>query len=370
MTTHATRTASLVDVLHRWSVEAPDRSACRSLSYGRAPQRGFTYHQLGVYARAVGAALQDRVQRGDRVILLYQPGLDFVTAFIGSFHAGAVAVPVYPPDPARPGRGLAKLRAIIADSQPALILSTAAIRGLIEAAGDLASDLRELPWLETDTLDLSAASLWRDPGLVSHDIAFLQYTSGSTGQPKGVMVSHGNLLNNVMCLQDVFEDDSSSTVVSWLPLYHDMGLIGNLLHGLYVGTSCLLMSPLDFLEKPLRWLEAITQYRAHTSGGPNFAYELCLRKIAPQHRHALDLSSWRIAFNGAEPVRRATIERFTAAFAPHGFRREAFFPCYGLAEATLIVSGSGKARVPRFERLETAALEHGVVRVRARGNRR
>ena len=363
MTTRALPIHSLVDVLHRWSVESPDRSACRFLSFGAAPERGVTYQQLGAHAQAVGAALQARVQRGDRVILLYPPGLEFVTSFLGSFHAGAIAVPVYPPDPSRPGRDLVKLRAIIGDAKPALILSTSSIRRLVAAAGDDARDLNALPWLETDTVAIEEAGNWRDPRVTGDDIAFLQYTSGSTGQPKGVMVSHGNLLNNVRCLEQVFEDDATSTLVSWLPLYHDMGLIGNLLHGLYVGTSCLLMSPMEFLEQPLRWLETISRYRAHTSGGPNFAYELCVRKIAPAQRAELDLSTWRVAFNGAEPVRRATLERFTEAFAPHGFRREAFFPCYGLAEATLIVSGSDKAGPPRFEQLETSALEQGCVHV-------
>ncbi|HEX4421471.1 MAG TPA: amino acid adenylation domain-containing protein [Kofleriaceae bacterium] len=363
MTTRHSHINSLVDVLQRWSVESPDRDACRFPSFGAAAERGVNYRQLVAQARAVGAALQARIQRGDRVILLYPPALDFVISFLGSFHAGAIAVPVYPPDPSKPGRDLVKLRAIIADAKPAMILSTSGIRRLVAAAGDDARDLNAMAWLETDKLALDMAADWRDPGVIGSDIAFLQYTSGSTGQPKGVMVSHGNLLDNVRCLEQVFEDDASSPLVSWLPLYHDMGLIGNLLHGLYVGTTCLLMSPMEFLEQPLRWLETITKYRAHTSGGPNFAYELCVRKIAPAQRAGLDLGSWRVAFNGAEPVRRSTLDRFAEAFAPHGFRREAFFPCYGLAESTLIVSGSDKSAAPRFAQLDTAALERGGIQV-------
>jgi acyl-CoA synthetase (AMP-forming)/AMP-acid ligase II len=193
-------------------------------------------------------------------------------------------------------------------------------------------------------------------------LAFLQYTSGSTATPKGVMVSHGNLLHNEAIIQQAFAQTSESVIVSWLPLYHDMGLIGNVLQPLYVGAHSVLMSPVAFLQSPFRWLKAISHYRATTSGGPNFAYDLCVRKITEEQKAGLDLSSWQLAFNGAEPIRAETLDRFAKAFASCGFRREAFFPCYGLAEATLFVAGKTQSNAPAvIKHFETAALSNNRV---------
>jgi acyl-CoA synthetase (AMP-forming)/AMP-acid ligase II len=197
-------------------------------------------------------------------------------------------------------------------------------------------------------------------------LAFLQYTSGSTAEPKGVMLSHGNLMHNLDMTYHAFGIGPDSRVVIWLPPYHDMGLIGGILQPLYAGTPVILMSPLDFLQRPLRWLQAIARYQAAVSGGPNFAYDLCVRKSTPEQRAALDLSHWQKAFNGAEPIRAGTLTRFATAFAGSGFRPEAFYPCYGLAEATLIVSGGGKAKTPAVTTVQAAALaENHVVPVAA-----
>ena len=206
------------------------------------------------------------------------------------------------------------------------------------------------------------SSKWQEPALVSPDtLAFLQYTSGSTGKPKGVMVTHGNLLHNEQMIQKAFGHTSQSGVVGWLPLFHDMGLIGNVLQPLYLGIPCILMSPIAFLQKPVRWLQAISRYKATTSGGPNFAYDLCVQKITPQQLQSLDLSSWEVAFNGAEPVRAQTLERFAATFEPCGFRYSAFYPCYGMAETTLMVSGGLKTAPPILKQVEKAALEQNQV---------
>jgi acyl-CoA synthetase (AMP-forming)/AMP-acid ligase II len=213
-------------------------------------------------------------------------------------------------------------------------------------------------WLATDDAGVDAADQWREPALNRETLAFLQYTSGSTAAPKGVMVSHGNLLSNERMVQQAFGHTEQSTFAGWLPLYHDMGLIGNVLQPLYIGAACILMAPMAFLQRPVRWLQAISRYRARTSGGPNFAYDLCVRKITDEQRAALDLSSWRVAFNGAEPVRASTLEQFTATFAPCGFRPETFYPCYGLAEATLFVSGGTPAALPIFQTVQGTALEH------------
>jgi amino acid adenylation domain-containing protein len=279
----------------------------------------------------VGADLQRRGAAGERVLLLFPPGLDFVTAFLGCLYAGAVAVPAYPP---APGRGTGRLRGLLADARPRLALTMAPWLGRVE---------RELDATVTaavvDGLPAALAEDWRPPAADPSAPAFLQYTSGSTSTPKGVRISHGNLLANQRAIQRAFGQSAESVVVGWLPLYHDMGLIGNVLQPIWCGGSCVLLSPLAFLQRPARWLEAVSRFRATTSGGPDFAYALCTRKVPSEERARLDLSSWRVAFNGAEPVRAATLDAFAAAFAPAGFRRRAFYPCYGLAEATLFVSG-------------------------------
>jgi amino acid adenylation domain-containing protein len=227
--------------------------------------------------------------------------------------------------------------------------------------------LRPLHWLTTDRLGEGLEEAWREPGVGGDALAFLQYTSGSTAAPKGVMLTHSNLLHNEELIRHAFRQSAESVIVGWLPLYHDMGLIGNVLQPLYLGARCVLMSPVSFLQQPLRWLRAVSNYRGTTSGGPNFAYDLCVRKIPEAQRAGLDLSSWSVAFNGAEPIRRETLESFAGAFAPHGFRREAFSPCYGLAEATLIVSGGSQSPAPVVRHVEAKALEaHRVVEA-ARG---
>jgi acyl-CoA synthetase (AMP-forming)/AMP-acid ligase II len=266
--------------------------------------------------------------------LLFPPGLDFIVALLGCLSAGAVAVPAYPPSP---GRGTGRLRSLLADARPRLALTVSA---WVERVGrELSEAVETVEIVAIDGLLEEPAEDWRPAAADSSALAFLQYTSGSTSTPKGVRISQENLLANQRAIQRAFGQSEESVVVGWLPLYHDMGLIGNVLQPIWCGGSCVLMSPLAFLQRPARWLEAVSRFRATTSGGPDFAYALCVRKVLPAECVGLDLSSWRVAFNGAEPVRAATLDAFAAAFAPAGFRRRAFYPCYGLAEATLFVSG-------------------------------
>ena len=213
-------------------------------------------------------------------------------------------------------------------------------------------------WITVDDLDPDSAETWTKPGIDADTLAFLQYTSGSTQAPRGVMVSHGNLLHNSALIHRAFGYDADTRGMVWLPPYHDMGLIGGLLQPIYGGFPALLMSPVAFIQRPIRWLQAISRFRATASGGPNFAYDLCVQRTTPEQRAELDLSSWKLAFNGSEPVRHDTLERFAEAFAPCGFRPEAFFPCYGLAEATLLVSGgNGAASTPTVRWFSGRALE-------------
>ncbi|MEW6734668.1 MAG: condensation domain-containing protein, partial [Acidobacteriota bacterium] len=352
---------TLVELLRWRAVSQPEHLAFTFLTNGEEPQHHLTYSELDQQARAIAAQLQMLAAKGERVVLLYPPGLEYVAAFFGCLYAGAMAVPVYPPDPNRLNRTLPRFLAIADDAKPQVALTTAAILEMIKYFLPEIPQLQGVHWLATDRIAQPLAQEWQEPNVTANTIAFLQYTSGSTSTPKGVMVSHANLLANERLIQTGFHNTEQSVGVGWLPLYHDMGLIGNVIQPLYVGFPCILMSPLSFLERPARWLQTITRYRATASGGPNFAYDLCVRKITAEQKRDLDLSSWELAFNGAEPINPETMQRFSEAFKPYGFREEAFYPCYGLAEATLIVSGGAKASLPIIESVAAAALEQNLV---------
>ncbi len=350
--------STLVELL-RWRVFVqPEHKAYTFLLDGEVKDSYLTYEELDHQARAIGALLQSYRASGERVLLLYPPGLEFIAAFFGCLYAGVVAVPAYPP---RPNQALSRLEAIVADAQATIALTTQNVLSDVEGRFAQSGNLQGLRSLATDNIPRSLASDWQQPTVSSYNLAFLQYTSGSTGTPKGVMVSHSNLLHNSFLIHKCFEHTPNSKGVIWLPPYHDMGLIGGVLQPLSGGFPVILMSPVAFLEKPLRWLQAISRYKATTSGGPNFAYELCVRKIKPEQRANLDLSSWEVAFNGSEPIRAETLERFAGTFSDCGFRREAFYPCYGMAETTLIVSGGFKTAPPVLQSVQAEALEQNRV---------
>lgn len=352
---------SLVELLRFRARVQPDDRAFVFLRDGEHESDAVTYAALDRRSRMVAAILQRRVPPGARALLMYPPGLDFVTAFFGCLYAGVAAVPVFPPRWRDPDRNLARAVSVAEDARPAVVLSTTGSVGRwaqAAAAGsapDLARSARgrrdgdeAVTWVATDALEESAARTWRDPGAIPRTLAFLQYTSGSTAAPRGVMVTHGNLLHNLAYAFHQAGNDPSSVSVSWLPVVHDMGLIDGVLQPVYSGCPAYLMSPTAFLQRPVRWLRAISRYRATRSGAPNFAYDLCVRRVGAAERAELDLRSWRDAYNGAEPVRRSTLARFAAAFAESGFEPTAFRPCYGLAEATLLVaSGRYDGGVPR-----------------------
>jgi amino acid adenylation domain-containing protein len=337
------------ELLRSKSLRHPDRLAYTFLVDGEREEQKLTYGELDHQARAIAARLQASELEGQRVLLLYAPGLDYIAAFLGCLYAGVIAVPAYPP---RNNQSLLRLQMIHADAQAAAILSTSLIKTRAELLFDEVPALKILPWITTDTLEGRLAATWMPPEIDGRSLAFLQYTSGSTALPKGVMVSHGNLLHNEQCIRELFQQTEDSIIVGWLPFYHDMGLIGNVLQPLYVGAACVLMSPVAFLQRPFRWLQAISNYRGTTSGGPNFAYELCRSRVTAEQRASLDLSSWRVAFNGAEPIRSETLDRFAATFAECGFSRESFYPCYGLAESTLVVSGKMHSGAPAVKSLK------------------
>ncbi|HEU4325737.1 MAG TPA: fatty acyl-AMP ligase [Roseiflexaceae bacterium] len=351
-----TSDATLVDLLRRRAQQQPDRRAYTFLVDGEAQEATLTCADLDRAARAIGAWLQGHSAPGERALLLFHPGLEYIAAFFGCLYAGVVAVPAYPP---RPNRPMPRIEAIVRDARASTVLTTRALQDEIEQRFEQQPQLRLLRYLATDSLAPEAADAWHPPAIGGEHVAFFQYTSGSTATPKGVMVSHRNLLVNSELIRCAFDHSPESRVLLWLPPYHDMGLIGGIVHPLYTGFPMLLMSPLLFLQRPLRWLDAIGRYGIQTSGGPNFAFELCIDKIRPEQRALLDLSSWRLAFNGAEPVRADTLARFNEAFGPCGFRPEAWYPCYGLAEATLFVTGGQVSALPAQIAIDTAALEQG-----------
>ncbi len=326
---------NFVDLLENRAQGSLDRTAYLFLTDGEAQSTSLTYQELDRNARAIAAYLQSIDAQGSRALLLYPSGLDFISAFFGCLYAGVTAVPAYPP---RLNQNGDRLRAIITDAQVTLALTTFSLADRFEPLLSSAQDLSLLQWVATDRISTEEARKWTPPSLQSNDLALLQYTSGATGTPKGVMITHENLLHNAAVIQHCFQDASNSTGVSWLPMYHDMGLIGGVLQPLYLGCPMVLMSPTAFIQKPVRWLQAISNYGATTSGGPNFAYDLCVQKITAEQKSTLDLSHWRVAFSGAESVRAQTLDGFAEAFRDCGFRREAFYPCYGMAEATLMVS--------------------------------
>lgn len=355
--------STLIELLTFQSAHHPDRIAFRFLEDGEQETATLTFSQLESRARAIAVDLQERgLSPGDRVLLLYPSSLNFIAAYLGCLSAGLIAVPAYPP---RRNQNAKRIQSIVADAQAQVALTEQTWVETITKHQQQDQDLASLTLIATDALSPeqigTGAGLWRPPQVGAETIAFLQYTSGSTGDPKGVMVTHGNILHNLRMIQQAFGHDESTVGVGWLPLFHDMGLIGNVLQPLYLGACCTFMPPGAFLQRPIRWLRAISRYGATTSGGPNFAYDLCVDQISSEQTLGLDLSSWQVAFNGAEPIRARTLHRFAAAFAPCGFQEKALYACYGMAETTLLISGGIPSQPPVVKQIKASALGQNQV---------
>lgn len=312
------------------------------------------YAELDRKARNIAAHLQQCVEPKARVILIYPSGCEFITALFGCFYAGVIAVPVYPPNAKSQWP---KLIRIAEDCQASAICTLSAQRETVAEGLASKPELSCLPCLATDTFDGTPSPGWHAPFVNENDIAFLQYTSGTTGSPHGVMISHGNLIHNQRMIKTALNHSERSVGVSWLPLYHDMGLIGSVLHSFYCDFPMYFMSPAHFLRAPIRWLKTISDFKGTSSAAPNFAYDLCVNRITQEQKKDLDLSHWENAFNGAENVRNSTLEKFADYFSDCGFRREAFTPGYGLAEATVMVTSSRKDRAPSKCVVSASALE-------------
>jgi acyl-CoA synthetase (AMP-forming)/AMP-acid ligase II len=320
-----------------------------------------SYSELWRQAQVLAAGLQREGAPGERVLLLFAPGVDFIVGFFGCLLAGAVPVPAFPPDPIQRQRSLDRICGIIHSCSAAFVLCGSGVDR--DALGLDQHELPALRWLTIQSL-MSAGSdaHWHRPRIRGEQLAFLQYTSGSTGRPLGVVISHANLVATQRMITEGLAHHQPTVVATWLPLFHDMGLIGTTFNPLWCGSDGVLMPPQAFLKRPLRWLEAISHFRATISGGPDFSYDLCVRRVRRGQAESLgsgrlDLSSWRVAFCGAEPVRQATLQAFSEAFRASGFSCQAFLPCYGLAEATLYVTGAPAAQQYRSLTVDSAALE-------------
>ncbi|NQZ11895.1 MAG: AMP-binding protein, partial [Algicola sp.] len=327
---------NLVSLCQRHAINRAKAIAYTFLK-GEVEDGSLTFEQLDAKAEQIAANLQMHVKKGERAVLLYPAGLEFVTAFLGCMYAGVVAVPSSLPQSRK--SSFSRLKSIIDDCDASLILSTEQVVEKYAQGIESLNKVANIAVLTSNVLEKTSETAWQNQFVTGDDVAFLQYTSGSTGTPKGVVVSHGNLMHNESLILQGMGHDKDTVMVGWLPLFHDMGLIGNVLQPLYLGVRSVLMSPMAFLQKPSRWLEAISKYKATTSGGPNFAYELCIVRVTDEQKASLDLSHWKVAFNGAEPIRAATLQRFVKAFASCGFKEKSLYPCYGLAEATLFVTG-------------------------------
>ncbi len=361
--------SSLVDLLRRRAGERPNELAYQFLTDGQAEGARLTYEQLYVESKAIAERLLACARRGDRALLLYPPGPEFLLAFFGCLHAGIIAIPLSPPDTSRIKRALPRLTAVVGDAQASLILTTSDIHDALASHLAETEAMQELQWVNTDEVNAvgranSRESDWQPS---REDIAFLQYTSGSTSAPKGVMVSHGNVLSQCAALMAASAYTSSSITATWMPYFHDYGLIEGLLMPLYVGAPCYFMSPLAFIKRPVRWLELISRYRVTHSQGPNFAYDLCIRKSTPEQLANLDLSCWVSAANGAEAVRPGTLHAFYETFKGCGLSKRCISPAYGLAESTLVVSVTSPDDEPVLFEADAQAYERGRIAPASRG---
>lgn len=355
---------TLVAMLQDRAASHPARVALTHLRDGEQDAVSWTYGELDTRARRIAASLQAQCAPGDRVLLLYPQGLEFVAALFGCMYAGVLAVPLQPPGRHRAELGVSKLEAIAADGPIVAGCSVGAqievLRGLL--AG---SELAELKWSATDAVD-GGEHAWVPPVLAPGDLAYLQYTSGSTSTPKGVMVSHANLLYNLGDFSRGYGFDAHSKTVCWLPSFHDLGLVFGVLMPMFHGIEGVLLDPLHFLRRPLRWLEAISRHGGTHSPAPNFAFDLCVAKSTPEERAALDLRRWKVALNGAEPIRFETEARFVEAFAAVGVTWQTMSHAYGMSESTAKISSEPAGTAPVFLDLDTKAFEqHRVVVVDA-----
>jgi acyl-CoA synthetase (AMP-forming)/AMP-acid ligase II/alkylation response protein AidB-like acyl-CoA dehydrogenase/acyl carrier protein len=352
---------TLIEILRRRAAVQPQQQAYTFLVDGKVEGATFTYAELDRQARAIGALLQQHQAPGARVMLLYPQGLEVIAAFLGCLYAGLIAIPVPAPESGRLKRTLPRLQSIAKDAQATFVLTTAAILDLVGDYREQIPEFADVKWIDTEQVSIELAEEWVDPNINPDALAYLQYTSGSTSTPKGVVISHHNLIFHSAYLQRACGYTPESVTVTWMPYFHDYGLVEGLLQPLFNGTPCFVMSPFAFIKRPINWLQAISRYGGTHSQAPNFAYDHCVRRISPEACLGMDLGSWKSAGNAAEPINAIVLERFFETFAPFGFRWNTFCPAYGLAENTLLVSTSAQTDQPVICRLDGASLEQNRI---------
>lgn len=355
--------STLIDLLqYRCLNQSSEGPGYAFLENGVKEIDSLSYKELDEKARAIAVELQKKVGKNERALLLYPQGLKFIAALFGCMYAEVIAIPAPPPDPIRLKRTLPRLEAIVKDAQASVILTDfSRYSQLQETTSQLSSEFRSIKWIVSENILQELAQEWQKPDINGDSLAYLQYTSGSTSTPKGVMLTHKNLIHHCSYIKEAWGYTSESIATTWVPHFHDYGLVDGLIQPLYSGIPCYLMSPIAFYMRPIRWLRTISRYGVTHSQGPNFAYEHCIKRTTVEERANLDLSSWRTASNGAEPVRQETLENFIATFEPYGFRRDALYPSYGLAEATLLVATKQHGQEANVYKVEAEALEKNRV---------
>jgi len=346
----STEELTLVEVLRRRAELTPHKRVFTFLERGEREACSYTFAELDRKARAIARRLTDLGAKGKRILLPHPPGLEFIAGFFGCLYAGAVAVPSC--SSLLSTRHHDRLRFLVEDAGVEFILAASA-----ESLSSFRESFPDEKWTLLAVDEISEETDWLPPGPSRDDIAYIQYTSGSTSSPKGVVITHGNVMSNQRMIQSAFGTSEETVAVSWLPHFHDMGLVGFVEQIVYAGVFAVLMAPIDFIRRPVQWLRSISKYRASISGAPNFAYDLCVERVKDEELAGLDLSCWKLAFNGSEPVKADTMKRFAAKFGSAGFRIESFYPCYGMAEATLFVS-SGVPFAPLSSRPPAVSCGH------------
>ncbi len=354
--------ADLVQIVRLRAVTQPDKPILHFLVDGEDEQTTLTFAELDAWARAIARQLNERGMSGRRALLVYPPGIDFIAGLFGCIYAGVVAVPVYPP---RRNRNFERIQSIAEDARAVAALTVNQVSGGLDRFAAQSIELNRMEWITTDDIlvpEDPAKIDWYPEAVRPGDLAVLQYTSGSTGRPKGVMLTHDNILSNCRMITKAFGMVPEDVGMSWLPTYHDMGLVGGIINPLFAANPSVHMSPLAFLHRPVRWLRAISKHRVTITGGPNFAYDICTKKVSEEELEGLDLSCWKLAYNGAENIRPSTLERFSEKFSRVGFDPKAFYPCYGMAEATLIITGGDRDHPPVSVGFDGDRLDAGFVR--------
>ena len=353
--------STLVELLQWRADRQPNHHGYTFLLNGKTESAPLSYSELDRQARAIAALLQQHQAEGERALLLYPQGLEVIAAFCGCLYAGVIAIPVPPPESGRLKRTLPRLRSIVKDAQAAFVLTTPGILELVGNVRDEFPEFDSMQWIDTTEIDLALAEQWQDPKVDKDQLAYLQYTSGSTSTPKGVMLTHFNLIHHCGYLQKACGYDEESVSITWMPYFHDYGLVEGMMVPLYNGTPCYVMSPFSFIKRPLQWLRNIGKYKGTHSQAPNFAYDLCMRRIKPKQIEELDLSSWQAAGNAAEPINPKVMSDFVETFSPCGFNWSAFSPSYGLAENTLLATTSPRNIKPVLLPIKTSAIEQNKV---------